>query len=191
MEDSTCNMMSVSSQQTFPIIEQSALDTDIKENISEESDKSGKTRMGFIVIIAILVLVAIRWIRSNMHLFFGGILVLLIFLIYGGVKNPAFFWGGAIIDIALWITYYLYTKRCPHCKKWGVMRKIGEEEDPNASYTKWRKEKFKSERKNNRTGTLYTKTHEEPVPVTVKVFHVYRKCKNCGYKDTQIVEKEQ
>ncbi|MDE5762955.1 MAG: hypothetical protein K2H68_05555, partial [Bacteroidales bacterium] len=185
VEDSTCNMMATVIQQTLPITEQSASDTDMKENVSEESDKSKKTSTGVIVIIAILVLVTIRWISANTNLVFGGILILLTLLLCNGVGNPLFLGGGILIDIALWIIYYRYTnlypKRCKQCKKWGVMRVIKEEplghDDIHVEKElPWREDST------GKKGT-YTAVVQE----RVFYYRIHRKCKNCGAEDSQLV----
>ncbi|MDE5611537.1 MAG: hypothetical protein K2I90_05915 [Odoribacter sp.] len=176
---------SVSVKQPIPL-PKPALSNTSQQKKSSPKNSNSSTGSDFIIVILVIVLViaGILWIMANMHLFFGGALALLIFLIYIGYsKNdftvfpPSILWSGIVGDIILWIICYRYSTRCDKCKKWGAMKTISKElvSERASSITK------KLEKK-NRQGEVIG-TQEVVVPATVYTYHVHRCCSKCGHRD--------
>lgn len=154
-----------------------------EKSTSSQSSSSSGSNFLTVVIIIVLVVAGILWVMANMHLFFGGVLAVLIFALYTGYSDnnfpisPLYLWGGLVVDITLWGICYRYSTRCDKCKKWGAMQVIGREtvDKQASSITKT------LNRKNSRGEVIGQQ--EVVVPATVYTYHVHRRCKKCGYKD--------
>lgn len=178
-------------QKIYPSVSPNAQKISYPTNDNSETTKSSNHNGSsssndfFLWILLIVgVIAGIIWIMANMHLFFGGVLVILSFLLYRCFTeidyneiSPVWLCCGIVVDIFLWIICYNYSIRCTSCKKWGAMQEINRElVDERASSMK-----KTSTVKDKRGNAIFT--YDNYVHATTYTYHIHRRCKYCQHED--------
>ena len=88
-------------------------------------------------------------------------------------------YGIFIIGVAIYLLFkavgVIWLYRCPKCKKWWVMRQEKKELLNTDVVTESRKEEIKDNNGN------VLRLEEVKVPVLVRHYEIWRKCKHCGH----------
>lgn len=85
-----------------------------------------------------------------------------------------------ILAILVYITYYLYSRKCSECRKFGALKKTHKE----LMHEKQSKVKETIKTKDSKGNVI--RSREVMVPATTKTYRIHYECKFCKNKESKI-----